>query len=390
MGSGAWSLVGSILGPQGSAGADGSDGAPGADGSDGAPGTTLHSGLSDVTADQHHAQLHASSHLSGGNDAIFAETVPSTLAFGDTAIQGADASHVAKLLHRHAMPANPVVAHEAAGDPHTGYRLESADHTHASSGTQAGQIAHSALTGLTTGDDHTQYQRESEKAAASGYASLDAGTKVPLAQLPTGTTSATVALGDAAAALDATHAAAADPHTGYVKENDASWVDLTDGGASTLHSHAGGGGPAFPVGAVFIAVVSTDPATLLGYGTWSAFGTGRVLVGLDSGDANFDTVEETGGAKTVAASAQTFAGSSSTVVVNHVHNQTRLPTATGGTTGFTVDTSMSGTPATTGVDTGNPTAGGAANYTPAGTNTPGAATSVVQPYIVVYMWKRTA
>ena len=39
---------------------------------------------------------------------------------------------------------------------------------------------------------------------------------------------------------------------------------------------------------------------------------------------------------------------------------------------------------------GNPTVGGAANYTPAGTNTPGAATSVVQPYIVVYMWKRTA
>src|SRR3990167_5092483 len=38
------------------------------------------------------------------------------------------------------------------------------------------------------------------------------------------------------------HIAAADPHTGYVKENDANYVDLTDGGATTLHSHAGGGG----------------------------------------------------------------------------------------------------------------------------------------------------
>lgn len=40
----------------------------------------------------------------------------------------------------------------------------------------------------------------------------------------------------------ATHAAAADPHTGYLKENDPNWVDLTDGGATTLHSHAGGPG----------------------------------------------------------------------------------------------------------------------------------------------------
>lgn len=38
------------------------------------------------------------------------------------------------------------------------------------------------------------------------------------------------------------HVAAADPHVGYVKESDASWIDLTDGGASTLHSHAGGSG----------------------------------------------------------------------------------------------------------------------------------------------------
>jgi hypothetical protein len=41
----------------------------------------------------------------------------------------------------------------------------------------------------------------------------------------------------------------------------------------------------------------------------------------------------------------------------HTHNQTRLPTATGGTTGFTVDTSMSGTPATSGVNTGSATTG---------------------------------
>lgn len=47
--------------------------------------------------------------------------------------------------------------HDAAADPHTGYRLESADHNHQSTGLQAGQLDHgAALTGLSD-DDHTQY-----------------------------------------------------------------------------------------------------------------------------------------------------------------------------------------------------------------------------------------
>jgi microcystin-dependent protein len=54
----------------------------------------------------------------------------------------------------------------------------------------------------------------------------------------------------------------------------------------------------WPVGSIFISTVATDPATLLGGGTWVAFGTGRVLVGIDAGQTEFDTVLETGGAKT--------------------------------------------------------------------------------------------
>lgn len=45
-------------------------------------------------------------------------------------------------------------------------------------------------------DPHTGYQKESEKGGASGYASLDGSAKVPIAELPTGTTSSTVSLGD--------------------------------------------------------------------------------------------------------------------------------------------------------------------------------------------------
>jgi hypothetical protein len=119
-------------------------------------------------------------------------------------------------------------AHAAAADPHPGY-LTPAEGNAAYDATGAAAAAQTAAESFATSavsthaaaaDPHTGYQKESEKAAASGYASLDVGTKVPIAQLPTGTTGVTVALGDAAAALDATHAGAADPHTGYQKESE--------------------------------------------------------------------------------------------------------------------------------------------------------------------------
>jgi hypothetical protein len=220
-------------------------------------------------------------------------------------------------------------------------------------------------------------------------------------------------------------------------------VSVADTGGKTTVTIAGGAGEAFPVGAVFIAVVSTSPATLLGYGTWSAFGAGRVLVGLDSGDTDFDTVEETGGAKTVAASAQTFAGNALAThqhaavsagtpagtnaaeaahthtygTIAHTHGLSgilRTATTGGATTHVaqTVDSSSTADTVRTTDSTGSatsPTGAGSSHThtftgdalgthqhdaisagTPAGTNTPGAATSVVQPYIVCYFWKRTA
>ena len=61
----------------------------------------------------------------------------------------------------------------------------------------------------------------------------------------------------------------------------------------------GGGGTAvIPVGGVYISVTSANPATMLGYGTWTAIGAGRVLIGVDPTDPDFDTVLETGGSKT--------------------------------------------------------------------------------------------
>lgn len=130
----------------------------------------------------------------------------------------------------------------------------------------------------------------------------------------------------------------------------------------------------YPVGSIYISVVSTSPATLFG-GTWSAFGAGKTLVGIDASDAAFDTAEETGGAKThthtlTAASAQITSASdgirlnriTKTFTPNRIFSATS-PTDTAFTTSTTVQTALDGS-------------------TDAG--------SSLQPYIVTYMWKRTA
>ena len=55
---------------------------------------------------------------------------------------------------------------------------------------------------------------------------------------------------------------------------------------------------AYPVGSIYMnASDDTNPATLLGVGTWERFGQGRVLVSQDSTDADFDGIGETGGEK---------------------------------------------------------------------------------------------
>jgi len=174
----------------------------------------------------------------------------------------------------------------------------------------------------------------------------------------------------------------------------------------------GSGSPcdAYPVGSVYIAVVSTNPATALGCGTWSALGAGRTLVGYNASDTDFDSAKETGGAKTVAAagtnSAPTFAGAAlgththdySTVIAHtHVITELRDATTGGANTNIAVTNDSSSTLGTkvtgsTGSATGTTTAVSAG--TPAGTVTAptftGSATSVVQPYITVFFFERTS
>jgi microcystin-dependent protein len=120
----------------------------------------------------------------------------------------------------------------------------------------------------------------------------------------------------------------------------------------------------FPVGSIYITVTSTNPGTYLG-GTWVAFGTGRTLVGIDAGQTEFDTVEETGGAKTHTLT--------SAEMPSHSHTVTDYPDSLSTTT-FS-GAAIYGIVTSTTKTTSNTGGGGAHNN--------------LQPYIVVYMWKRT-
>ena len=143
----------------------------------------------------------------------------------------------------------------------------------------------------------------------------------------------------------------------------------------------------YPVGSIYTnATVSTNPATLLGFGTWTAFGAGRVMVGFDSGNALFDTAEETG-------------GSADAIVVSHTHTATSTVTDSGHSHNIGADVNqaangagrngVSGNPATGPQPTSTVTTGITVATTNASTGSSGTNANY-QPYITVYAWKRTA
>lgn len=140
----------------------------------------------------------------------------------------------------------------------------------------------------------------------------------------------------------------------------------------------------YPVGSIYTnASVSTNPATLLGFGTWTAFGAGRVMVGFDAGNSLFDTAEETGGSADAITVSHTHTATSTVTDPSHNHSYTQPAPGTfvqningtgqGAVSGTTGSASTGITVATSISTTGS--SGTNANY---------------QPYITVYMWKRTA
>lgn len=156
-----------------------------------------------------------------------------------------------------------------------------------------------------------------------------------------------------------------------------------------------------PVGYIYMSVVSTSPATLFGGGTWTRIGQGRVLVGQDGTQTEFDTAEETGGAKT-----HTLTSAELPAHTHNVdHDHASFQSGNSGTHTHTI-TRKAGSGTSTGVVRGNATAeadgtdnaAGSHNHTidvPAyvgasGSVGSGTAHNNLQPYLVVFMWKRVS
>lgn len=54
----------------------------------------------------------------------------------------------------------------------------------------------------------------------------------------------------------------------------------------------------YPVGKIIMSATNTNPSTYLGFGTWKLWGSGRVPVGVDTGQTEFNSSEKEGGEKT--------------------------------------------------------------------------------------------
>ena len=118
----------------------------------------------------------------------------------------------------------------------------------------------------------------------------------------------------------------------------------------------------YPVGSVYTSVVATSPATYFG-GTWEAIGAGRVLVGIDASDTDFDTVEAIGGVKTHTLTVDEIPAHTHSMTIENTRGDGSQGAENGSSSFSSVNTSSTG--------------GGQAH-------------TIVQPYLVVYMWKRTA
>jgi len=156
---------------------------------------------------------------------------------------------------------------------------------------------------------------------------------------------------------------------------------------------------AYPVGSIYInASNSTNPATLLGFGTWTAFGAGRVMVGFNASDPLFDTAEETGGSKDAVVVTHTHSASTSISDPGHRHTQmynnggSPRPMVSGTGDGGSVSGNVpagGGNVVNNGLLTDSSNTGISASTSVSSTGSSGTNANL-QPYITVYMWKRTA
>ena len=123
----------------------------------------------------------------------------------------------------------------------------------------------------------------------------------------------------------------------------------------------------YPIGSIYMSVNFTNPGFIFG-GTWVAWGSGRVPVGVNANDSSFDTVEKTGGEKTHKLTTNEMP--------NHGH-QTNITIGNRTQSGSGIWAAAPGEVDSTWVGQAWGVGGSAAHNN-------------LQPYITCYMWKRTA
>lgn len=148
---------------------------------------------------------------------------------------------------------------------------------------------------------------------------------------------------------------------------------------------------AYPIGSIYISTVSTNPSALLGFGTWVAFGTGRMLI---SADGTY-TAGSTGGSATTTLSvsnlpSHTHSASSSVSDPGHFHTTTwnNINDFNQGGSAPGAEQFPDDTQGTFGIDTDSKSTGISVSTSVSNTGS-GSAVTTISPYIAVYMWNRT-
>ena len=140
---------------------------------------------------------------------------------------------------------------------------------------------------------------------------------------------------------------------------------------------------AYPIGSIYISTVSTNPNTLFGFGTWVAFGAGRVLIGNGGGF----TAGATGGSADAVVVSHTHTATTTSTDSGHTHQEQYSGGSAGGGNGIS-NSSVSAYTASS-VYTATGYASITSSTTVDSTGVSGTNANL-QPYVVVYMWNRTA
>jgi hypothetical protein len=154
-------------------------------------------------------------------------------------------------IARDAEVTSAIGTHEAAGNPHPTYATDTdlSDHlADAVDAHDASAISNVPAGSIAATDVQSAINELDGDQTAHLADAVDAHDASAISNVPAGSIAATTVqaaideLATEYAAADSAHVAAADPHTGYVREADANWIDLTDAGETALHTHAGGAG----------------------------------------------------------------------------------------------------------------------------------------------------